>query len=234
MDIIAVNITIPLSDDQLLVGLAIMGEDKAKRISNFVMRKDRERGILGDLLIRYLIGNKFNVSPEGIAIVTDLYGKPYWNDRRKCDFNISHSGDWVVGVLANNCVGIDVEQIGPMDLSVARHVFSEAELQILHKKAGEAAKDYFYEQWTLKESYIKAIGKGFYYSTRDFTINAQACENQVIDEKQTDLYSLKSYQIDPNYKLSVCIKGGRDLFPNYISIITSENLITDLPWRPQE
>lgn len=154
-----------------------------------------------------MIGNEFNVSPKDIVIGTDLYGKPYWNDSEKYDFNISHSGDWVVGVLASSCVGIDVEQIGPLDLSVAKHVFSGAELQIILQKDEEEAKDYFYELWTLKESYIKAIGKGFYYSTKDFTINIQERNNQIIDEKQTDLYSFKSYQIDPNYKLNVCIKG---------------------------
>ena len=57
------------------------------------MRKGRERGILGDLLIRYLIGNEYNVSPKDIVIETDLYSKPYWNDSKECDFNISHSGD---------------------------------------------------------------------------------------------------------------------------------------------
>lgn len=64
----------------------------------------------------------------------------------------------MVCVVHDDTVGVDIESIGPFDLRLAKELFTEEEYQeVLVNEDSLAA---FYDIWTLKESYIKAVGQG--------------------------------------------------------------------------
>jgi 4'-phosphopantetheinyl transferase len=44
-------------------------------------------------------------------------------------FNISQSGNWVVCATDNHPVGIDIEQIQPIDFQIVNSYFSKKEIQ---------------------------------------------------------------------------------------------------------
>ncbi|MDF9507965.1 4'-phosphopantetheinyl transferase family protein, partial [Bacillus cereus] len=67
-------------------------------------------------------------------------------------------------------MGIDIEQIRPIKLKDILKVFSEKEIEDLNLKTLADKYNYFYDLWTLKESYIKAIGTGFGTPFNSFTI----------------------------------------------------------------
>ena len=46
-------------------------------------------------------------------VTTGAHGKPAFDADDVPAFNISHSGDWVVGIAGNGPVGVDVEEIMP-------------------------------------------------------------------------------------------------------------------------
>ena len=75
-------------------------------------------------------------------------------------FNISHSGEWVLGILSEKECGIDVELVKEAQMDVAKRFFAKEEYQMLLQEEGEARKALFYELWTLKESYVKYKGMG--------------------------------------------------------------------------
>jgi 4'-phosphopantetheinyl transferase len=78
-------------------------------------------------------------------------------------FNLSHTRGLVACAIAQTCdVGVDVEQVSRKVelLGVAARVFSPLELNELHALAGAAQRERFFQLWTLKEAYVKAIGKG--------------------------------------------------------------------------
>ena len=86
------------------------------------------------------------------------------------EFNISHSGDLVVCAVDDKPVGIDVEQIRPMDMKVAKYICKDKEL--IYIWGYEPCKDdfimtsnseiltRFFEVWTKKEATGKCIGIG--------------------------------------------------------------------------
>lgn len=121
------------------------------------------------MLARKAIAAWCSVAPESIIFAIGKHGKPYAIGL-DVEFNISHSGDMVVCAVDNNPVGIDIEQIHPIDLSVAKHVCKEEELLYLFGYA-PAEKDFayttdatvlkrFFELWTAKEAYGKCFGSG--------------------------------------------------------------------------
>lgn len=80
-------------------------------------------------------------------------------------FNLSHSGTYVMCAAQtdgrNDRVGCDLEKIGELRESVAVRFFCREEYEaILSEKSEEAKTDLFYRYWVLKESFMKATGKG--------------------------------------------------------------------------
>ncbi len=83
-------------------------------------------------------------------------------------FNISHAGDYVVGVVSDGEVGCDIERNVNAPLEIAEHYFYSAEREYI-----EAASDpgkAFFTLWTLKESYMKMTGRGMSLPLDSFEI----------------------------------------------------------------
>lgn len=84
--------------------------------------------------------------------------RPYFNGAA-IDFNISHSGKFVVCAAAENIrLGVDIEQIKPVDLNDFQEQFSDDEMRFIQSDDGSFVN--FYNIWTKKEALIKADGKG--------------------------------------------------------------------------
>jgi len=183
--------------------------NEKERITRFRKWEDRQRALLANLLARYIIINKLQIKNSNISFSKNNHGKPFLEYNPQFHFNLSHSGKWIVCGASTNPVGIDVEQIKPINLDIAKRFFSKEEYNDLVKKDDNDKIEYFFDLWTLKESYLKNIGTGLSTSLSSFTIkkNHNSDIKIKINNKYSNDFSLKQYNIDKDYKLSVCIKG---------------------------
>ena len=85
------------------------------------------------------------------------YGKPYINDWDK-DFSISHSTEFSIVAVANEAIGIDIEDIG-RDIDLEK--FKRTKFLNFDESAYES-KEEFLMRFTALEAYLKYIGKGFH------------------------------------------------------------------------
>lgn len=148
---------------------SLMREDKRRRVDRFRFVEDKKRTVTGEMLARKAIAEWCKVAPESIRFSIGENGKPYVEDL-DIEFNISHSGDMVVCAVDDKSVGIDIEQVRPIDLTVAKHFCSEEELLNLFGytpaekdfsyTANEALLIRFFKIWTEKEAYGKYLGCG--------------------------------------------------------------------------
>lgn len=131
-------------------------------------------------------------------------GKPFLKNLKKSkniDFNITHSGDWVACAIDSNDIGIDIEQIKDINVTDFEEILSPKEINYIDEKL-----ERFYQIWTLKESYIKALGVGVYKDLSSFTVQpydkhyAKVFENDK-DEKQWYFYN---FNLDENHSCSIC------------------------------
>ncbi len=83
-------------------------------------------------------------------------GKPYLDDGR-C-FSLSHSGSYAVCAVADNDVGVDIELPREGSMRLARRFFTKNEYARI--AASNKSDELFCKLWTIKESFIKATGKG--------------------------------------------------------------------------
>jgi len=172
LDIFTVETRNSLEKDRFDKLLRYISSEKKARLSRFYRFEDAQRSLLGDLLARYTICRRLGIKNSDLVFGLSDYGKPILLVPSGINFNIAHSGNWVVCAVNDNPVGIDVEVMKPIDLQIAKSYFSQEEYDTLINQPPEMRMKYFYSLWTLKESYIKAEGKGFSIPLGSFTIQA--------------------------------------------------------------
>ncbi|MEC0094197.1 4'-phosphopantetheinyl transferase family protein [Paenibacillus macquariensis] len=224
MEIFAVNL-IGLPDEHTLSALmSLVPKEVNQKLKRFKKKEDYYRSLAAELLIRVTIAKKTHLKNRNIHFGNSNNGKPYLIEF-DFDFNLSHSGIWVVCAIDETPIGIDIEEIKPIDLEIAKRFFSYNEWVHLISIPEEEKLDHFYDLWTLKESYIKNIGLGLSIPLHliSFTVNGEdiGFENRHTSE----IRYFKQYHVDDQYKLSVCAYGGN--FPEEISIGSFEQLIQD-------
>jgi len=177
-----------------------------KLINKYKRTKDAQRSILGELLTRSILSKKLKIPAEQVIIEKSVKGKPCLVNNNDLHFNISHSGDWVVAAFARTEVGIDIEKIKPVNFRIAERFFSKNEFSALEKKAEKEKLNFFFDLWTLKESYLKLLGKGLTKSLSSFTVIESNRNFSLKENKKDEMHEVffKQYQIDKDYKLSVC------------------------------
>jgi len=118
--------------------------------------QDAHASLLGKHLLRLALRQQ-----ECSASLDDLlyssYGRPYLPGGP--DFNITHSGDRVVCVIAGQGkIGIDLEEIRNIELDDFKSQFAPQEWRSI--MASDAPMTTFYHHWTAKECVTKADGRG--------------------------------------------------------------------------
>ena len=117
-----------------------------------ISRKGRE-------LLAYALNTHFGLTDDPLEIELQECGKPYLTRHPEIEFNISHSGIYVMTAVSTEKVGIDVQEIEDRSLdALAKHVCSPEELRLFWESEDKA--DYFYRLWVRKEAYIKWTGEG--------------------------------------------------------------------------
>lgn len=226
MDIFAVNITDVLIKPASYwnITMKLISAQKAEKLSRYRRKEDLVRSLLGELLLRVQITRLLQLPNHEIVFDANPYGKPYLTGH-PLEFNLSHAGDWVVCVLSSQPVGIDIEEIKAVDISIAERFFTKKEYADLLEKTAEERQSYFYELWTLKESYIKAIGLGLSLPLDSFSFRITSNDIVVVDSQPRADFFFKQYHVDCKYKLSVC--HGINHFPAAVTILPAQHVCSE-------
>lgn len=184
--------------------LSCVSSEKRARISRFYKFEDAQRSLLGDLLARYSICQRLGIKNNTLTFGLNPYGKPILLVSNRIEFNIAHSGNWVVCAVDDNPVGIDVEVVKPVDFQIAKKFFSKEEYNNLMDQPAEIRLKYFYSLWTLKESYIKAEGKGFSIPLDSFTIKTDMNVISLSSGKGLKDYNFLLYNVDNETICATC------------------------------
>lgn len=216
MNIGAIRLPSPISDADFQQAYARASQFRQRKIDAYLHQEDKERSLAGDMLTRLMLFRHFGYASMKVPFTADRFGKPYLEGQSGMHFNLSHAGDWIVCAVDVSPIGIDVERIRMIDMAIAKHYFSDKEQERLKAVPPENRLSYFFDLWTLKESYIKAIGKGLSEPLRLFTIDLSVHEIKLVSTKTKDaVWNFRQYEIDRAYKLSIC--AANDSFPNQVT-----------------
>jgi 4'-phosphopantetheinyl transferase len=225
--IFALN-NLELTDNLIFLKLLTkVSNEKQERVNKFARPDDAKRVLLADILIRYVIASELKVNNEAIEFNANKYGKPLLKRDCGLHFNASHSEDWIVCAVDNEPIGIDIEKLRPVGLEFAAQFFSEEEYKILMSKNPEDQQHFFFDLWTLKESYIKAVGRGLSIPLNSFTVSfLEKGEITVKSGNKLANWALKQYDLDPEYKMSVC--AAHKAFPDNVIMKKLKDVCAEL------
>lgn len=137
------------------------------------------RGMARRLLAAAAVAQE-NVGPENVRLNQSPLGKPFVvaPTAAKRPFNIAHTDGLAVCAVSPDAaagasielLGVDVERFGRRtDPELARRFFSRPEYDLLSQHTDPDVRgELFLRIWTLKESFIKAIGTGLQTPLADF------------------------------------------------------------------
>lgn len=177
----------------------ILDDEMRTRLSSF-----RDESAASHALVSYCL-RCAALEREGLArgtyrVMRDGFGKPFV-EGNPVHFNLSHSGRWCVCAVSDGPVGVDVQEHRIISRAVARRFYSAEEFCRLDALDGEAYAREFFRIWSLKESYIKCIGKGLAHPLSSFTVPPASSNPSRIEG-----IPAKSYVIE-GYSLALCGEG---------------------------
>ena len=221
--IYAVNIE-KFKDEEILEYLfKYISQEKAEKLSKFKMIDDKKRGLIGELLVRYLICDNLKIKNSEVNFTKNKYGKPFLKDYIGLEYSVSHSNKFVVCAIGDYAVGIDIEYVKDVELGAANYLFERHEYEVFNNLPENNKLDYFYSMWTLKESLIKAKGLGLSIPMKSFSINRDS-EKNIYCVYENYKYYFREYNTLNDYKLSICSKLKN--FPNEIKVYSFEEFFS--------
>lgn len=166
-----------------------------EKIYSYRYTIDRLRAFTSALLQYYFLPSVLGIAYTDIIIKKAPNGKPYIENYDQIDFNISHSGEFVLLAVTNGkSIGVDIEKIDEnIDLDIGNVVFNESELPYIRNV------DDFYLLWTKKEAYLKCIGSGFTSDSYEYTRFNHDFSQAFLS------YDINCYRFREKYFLTVCI-----------------------------
>lgn len=186
-----------LSENEYNKWFSLMNEEKQKKVNRFHFDDDKKRTVAGEMLARKAIAVWCDVSAEEITFGKNENGKPF-AENLNAQFNISHSGNIVVCAVDDNPIGIDIEQIRPVKLKVAKRIYTKNELHYLFG-FDPSEDDFsivpddemlirFFELWTAKEAYLKYTGTGITDNLNSLSVNNEKTEKEFFEDYVITVY----------------------------------------------
>lgn len=148
-------------------------------------------------LILSISGNHYN--KNNLIIEREENKKPYFKNENSLYFNGTHTSELFAAVMSNEYnVGIDAEKIRERDyFSIAEEYFYKSEIEYL-KNTHKLEIDFF-TIWTIKEAYIKMLGKTIFDIKN--SVEVDLIEREV---RNADDIFFASFILDDLYIISVC------------------------------
>jgi 4'-phosphopantetheinyl transferase len=165
-----------VTSDALRTSAALLSKEERQRAAHFAFDRDRNRFIAARARLRELLAARLDVRPASIEFVYGARGKPALS-RRFADaglhFNVSHSDDVAAYAFSRRRdIGIDVERVRVIRDTddIAAHFFSRRENEAYLGLDRRNRLVGFFNCWTRKEAFVKALGEGVHHPLDSFDV----------------------------------------------------------------
>lgn len=138
--------------------LSLLSPEIQEKNSRYIRWQNRHSHLFGRLLLKEAL-KKYGIEKDIWNLIAfNAYDRPYLT-LEKYDFNISHSGSIVTCAIGENIrLGIDIEECKNVNFKNFHTVMSPGQWDKINNVPFPIKE--FYKYWTIKESVIKADGRG--------------------------------------------------------------------------
>lgn len=165
-------------------GWRLTSDSDQKRLTAIRHEDTRAQFALTRLLIPWVLHKQFGSHSAKWTIGYNEKGRPELGNSH-CnvpDISISHTSGMVAFAMTDmGIIGVDVEnQSRKVDIElISREVFSKEESARFHRLSSLGQRSFFFQRWTLKEAYTKALGLGLYAGFKSIEIENRPGRNDI-------------------------------------------------------
>ena len=192
--------------------------DERIRAERLRFERDRNRFIVSSGILRTILGCYMGAEPSEIRFCYEYRGKPRPLDpfgKTSIHFNLSHSDGLALYVFSrDHDVGVDMEcvrDLPEMD-QIVEQFFSVREKMVFRKLPDSKKREAFFNCWTRKEAFIKAIGEGFSYPLNQFDVSFTPDEPSRLltiegDSEKAAQWFMLSLEPSPGFTAAFAVEG---------------------------
>jgi 4'-phosphopantetheinyl transferase len=205
-------------DQQMQYLESLLSPDERTRAERFRFQRDRKRFCVARGVLRVILGRYLRITPGHVQFRYEPSGKPCLAESQSSEgihFSLAHSGGWTLyAFVLGRRVGIDLEYVRPLpDIElIATSFFSALEQDTLRRLPIDQQCEAFYNAWTRKEAYLKALGCGLSYPLDQFDVSLVpgelACLRGVRGyPEEPSRWSLAAFTPHPRYVAALAVEG---------------------------
>ncbi len=188
---------------------SLLAPGELDRASRYLFPLHRNRFIVGRAQLRKILGGYLGTPPAAISFAYSEFGRPTLSPilhPAGFAFNVSHSEDlWLLAVSLTPVLGIDVERFrtdfGGED--IARSNFAPNEFRELMSLPERVRPQAFFNCWTRKEAYVKALGGGLQIPLDSFEVTLRPGDPPKFLRGASDDWNLLSFVAEEGYQAAV-------------------------------
>lgn len=139
------------------------------------------------------------------------HGKPYLTETPEIYVNwSSFQGPNVICAISDQEVGIDLQKMDrePKE-NLIRKALTEEEQEFYRSVPKPERQKLFYQYWSVKESFLKALGTGFYTSLHTFQVDMEEEQPRISHHINRKNYSCRLLTFrEPDYVAAVCVENA--------------------------
>ena len=196
----------------------LLSADEYMRAERFHFERDRKRFIVGRGLLRTILGRYLQTEPSRLQFRYTFHGKPALTeafDGDMVNFNVSHSqGLALYAVTRGREIGVDLECVRPISDAeqIAGRFFSARENAVFRTLPARKKLAAFFNCWTRKEAYLKAIGDGLARPLDQFDVSLAPGEPARLlhtegDPQEVSRWILQELTPAPGYVATLAVEG---------------------------
>lgn len=230
---VGLEVVASASEKQVGSWSKLLSPEELQKANTFRLEVLRREYIGAHAALRFTLGNCLGISPAAVRFVEASTGGeaglrikpslmasiPSARGSGDLRFSLSHThGVSLIALAESREVGVDIERQRPMDdlESMAANVMSAEELRVWATLRPEDRRQAFFNLWTRKESYLKAIGLGLFHRLESVTVPLSASLLApsrgdfaiVEDGTRPDKWGLADLPAPEGYSASICWEGS--------------------------
>ncbi|HEX9708573.1 MAG TPA: 4'-phosphopantetheinyl transferase superfamily protein [Candidatus Thermoplasmatota archaeon] len=193
----------------------------------FSLRAGGEASLVSRLLLLSVVARVAGVPASKVRLARGPFGKPVIEGAEDLHFSLAHGGEWAVLAIDVRPVGVDIERLRPVPHVGLSAAFSPSEIEDIERRDGLERSARLLELWTLKESYLKALGTGVAVPPDELSVSAP--DGGVVEILQEGPVGLpaaplrfRRYRLGGNHLVAAC--GQSDTFPPSIREVDPQAL----------
>ena len=192
----------------------LLTTEERRRAQRYCFQKGRRQFVVARGVLRRIIALYTELHPATLTLTSNRYGRPSLSsdsNPAELEFNLSHSGNLVLYAFSRGrAVGIDIEAVRKeiATLNIAENFFSPDEVAALKAVPADMRTAAFFNCWTRKEAFIKAVGEGLSYPLHNFSVSLAPHEEAALLSVRGDQRAAarwKIYALEPGAGYSAAV-----------------------------